>query len=116
MELYVKPNTNSRGLTLMEFEELGTPRKIEKIKIGQGRGTRWFHIYAHSSLYNHSIHAASACKVRDPKSGSVGYLVYGADFGILISKKPLEGYDPDCQGRPIFWVSDETDLYYKMED
>ena len=106
MEIYCKPNTNSPGMSLTSFPELGQTRKVKKIYFHDERDKRkGYYVYSHSSLLFHSIGAALATPTES--KGERGWIVHGADFGLVFAKREIHKYESDLPGQPIVWVAEE---------
>ena len=113
MEIYCKSNTNSPGMSLTSFPELGPTRKVKKIYFHEEQTKRkGYYVYSHSSLFFHSIGVAKATPTES--EGQRGWIVHGADFGLVFAKREIREYKSDLPGRPIVWVAkkDEGDLEF----
>jgi hypothetical protein len=116
MEIYVKPNTNCEGLSLIRFPERGETQTIKKVFFHDKGKRKAFFVYGHSSLFFHSLVPARCTPTE--MQGQRGFVVHGADFGLVFSRTPLTAYAPELPGRPIVWIAEEdrNDIVFAEEE
>jgi hypothetical protein len=102
MDIYVKPNSRCQGMPLTHFEELGPVWSGQPEIYFEGDNRELLPVAGYSSLFGG--HIVDCHIVLSEIDGLQGYLIYGADFGLIIGK------GSNSFGSPILWVEDANDL------
>lgn len=115
MFIEVEENQNSKGISLMVFRELDSPRAVRSIRVEKGGQT----VMADVSGVDDGgeFVQAFAQKVADSGAG-FGYLVYGGAWGIRFrrqdqSKESWDLSNQDQWGEPYMVCAEEADLGYQ---
>jgi hypothetical protein len=119
MFLEVEENSNCKGMDMMRFKELGSPKPLKQVRLyDRTDGGEWCQITGWTGEEGGPICPAYARPIEDSGIG-MAYLVYGGNYGVRLKPAGIDEVwnltSPQQWGEPYLVLTSPQDLMFEED-